>query len=122
MIEQEVMFEIYVRDSNDETADVDPYDVEWGFVSDRTAHLFAVRYMEELAAQGHNTDHIYCVFQKDHNDYLDDEFEFVTYDSLDYSDIDFWITVTKQKDPDLFRMIPEVPGGRRESQEVKEFN
>jgi len=118
MTEQEFMFEIYVRDSADETADVDPYDVEWGYASDRTAHLFAVRYMEELAAQGHNTDHIYCVFQKDHNDYLDDEFEFVTYDSLDYSDIDFWIAVTRQDDPDLFRVVAEVRPGRRESEEV----
>jgi hypothetical protein len=118
MIDQEFMFEIYVRDSADETADVDPYDVEWGYTSDGTAHLFAVRYMEELAAQGHNTDHIYCVFQKDHNDYLDDKLEFATYDCLDYSDIDFWIAVTRQDDPDLFRVVAEVRPGRRESEEV----
>lgn len=98
MVTQEFMFEVYVRDSADEDASVDPYDVQWGFASDRTAHLFAIEAMEELAAEGHNLDHIYCVFQKDHNNWLGDEYEFATYDCLDYCDIDFWIVATRDDD------------------------
>lgn len=101
MVTQEFMFELYVRDSANETADVEPYDKCWGFMSDGEAHLFAIQYMDQLAEQGYDLDLIYCVFQKDHNDWIDNKFEFATYDCLDYLDIDSWILAIRQNDPGL---------------------
>jgi hypothetical protein len=91
----EFMFEVYLRNHTDETTDYCPYDTKWGFESDTAARWGAVALMDDIAFEGHDVSEMWCLFQKDSNDWLDDPKEFTTYNGMDYDDIDNWIEHTR---------------------------
>jgi hypothetical protein len=94
---QEFMFELYLRNHNDDTTDFDPYETKWGFKSDAEARWGAIGLMDEIAAEGHDTSEMWCSFHKDSNNWTKDSQEFCIYNGMDYSDVDEWIEETRKE-------------------------
>lgn len=99
----EYMIEVYLKNHDDDTTDFDPYETVWGLKSDLDARWAAIRLMDKIASEGHDVSEMWCLFQKDTNNWTEDSQEFCVYNGMDYEDVDEWIEETRLEEQRQFK-------------------